>query len=41
MNILVDDEIPLEVIRELNINDNAIATNANRLKLNRFVFYRK
>ena len=38
MNILVDDEIPLEVIRELNINDNAIATNANRLKLNRDLY---
>jgi len=34
MNVLVDNEIPQEVIRELNINDNAVSTNASRIKLN-------
>jgi len=38
MNVLVDNEIPQEVIRELNINDNAISTNANRVKLNRDLY---
>ena len=38
MNILVDDEIPREVIEELNISDAAVTTNANRLKLNRDLY---
>jgi hypothetical protein len=38
MNILVDNEIPREVIEELGISDKAITTNANRLKLNRDLY---
>jgi hypothetical protein len=38
MNILVDDEIPREVINELNISEKAIATNASRLRLNRDLY---
>tara|TARA_A100001515_G_scaffold9144_2_gene7619 strand:+ start:6757 stop:7677 length:921 start_codon:yes stop_codon:yes gene_type:complete len=38
MNVLVDGEIPQEVIRELNISDNAVSTNASRLKLNRDLY---
>ena len=38
MNILVDNEIPREVLNELNITDRAVATNASRLKLNRDLY---
>ena len=38
MNVLVDNEIPREVIEELGISDKAITTNANRLKLNRDLY---
>ena len=38
MNILVDNEIPREVLTELNISDRAVATNASRLKLNRDLY---
>jgi hypothetical protein len=38
MNVLVDNEIPTEIIEELNINDNAISTNASRIKLNRDIY---
>ena len=38
MNILVDKEIPLEVIRELNIDEKALSTSASRLKLNRDLY---
>ena len=38
MNILVDNEIPTEVIEELNISDKALSTNASRLKLNRDLY---
>jgi hypothetical protein len=38
MNILTDAEIPNEIIRELNINEDAVATNASRIKLNRDLY---
>jgi hypothetical protein len=38
MNILVDNEIPEEVIKELNISPKALTTNASRLKLNRNLY---
>jgi hypothetical protein len=38
MNVLVDNEIPTEIIEELNINDNAISTSASRIKLNRDLY---
>ena len=38
MNLLVDEEIPQEVLRELNISDRAVVTNASRLKLNRDLY---
>jgi hypothetical protein len=38
MNLLVDQEIPQEVFRELNISDRAVVTNASRLKLNRDLY---
>lgn len=38
MNILVDKEIPLEVIQELNIDEKALSTSASRLKLNRDLY---
>ena len=38
MNLLVDNEIPREVLTELNISDRAVATNASRLKLNRDLY---
>tara|TARA_R110002110_G_scaffold225957_1_gene440081 strand:- start:9821 stop:10729 length:909 start_codon:yes stop_codon:yes gene_type:complete len=38
MNILVDDEIPQEVLEELNIPEKAIVTNASRLRLNRDLY---
>ena len=38
MNLLVDNEIPLEIISELNISDKAVSTNASRLKLNRDLY---
>lgn len=38
MNLLVDQEIPQEVLRELNISDRAVVTNASRLKLNRDLY---
>jgi len=38
MNVLVDGEVPLEVIRQLNISDDAVSTNASRLRLNRDLY---
>jgi len=38
MNLLVDDEIPQEVLDELDIPDKAVVTNASRLKLNRDLY---
>lgn len=38
MNLLVDNEIPQEVLDELNISGRAVATNASRLKLNRDLY---
>lgn len=38
MNILVDNEIPTEIITELDINDAAVSTNASRIKLNRDLY---
>ena len=38
MNILTDAEIPNEIIRELNINEDAVVTNASRIKLNRDLY---
>jgi hypothetical protein len=38
MNLLVDTEIPQEVLSELNISDKAVVTNASRLKLNRDLY---
>jgi len=38
MNVLVDDEIPQEVLQELNIPEKAIVTNASRLRLNRDLY---
>ena len=38
MNILVDDEIPPDVVSELNIDDRALFSNASRLKLNRDLY---
>jgi hypothetical protein len=37
-NVLVDKEIPYEVIEELNISEKALSTNASRLKLNRDLY---
>ena len=37
-NVLVDKEIPEEVIEELNISEKALATNASRMKLNRDLY---
>ena len=37
-NILVDNEIPQEVIEELNISEKALNTNASRMKLNRDLY---
>jgi hypothetical protein len=38
MNLLVDEEIPQEVLNELNISERAVVTNASRLKLNRDLY---
>ncbi|HHZ96055.1 MAG TPA: hypothetical protein EYN67_10985 [Flavobacteriales bacterium] len=38
MNLLVDNEIPSEIISELNISDKAVSTSASRLKLNRDLY---
>jgi hypothetical protein len=38
MNLLVDNEIPREVLTKLNISDRAVATSAQRLKLNRDLY---
>jgi len=38
MNLLVDNEIPSEIISELNISDKAVSTGASRLKLNRDLY---
>jgi hypothetical protein len=38
MNILMDNEIPQEVIEELNISEKALSTSASRLKLNRDLY---
>tara|TARA_B100000029_G_scaffold311698_1_gene304163 strand:- start:11087 stop:12013 length:927 start_codon:yes stop_codon:yes gene_type:complete len=38
MNVLVDKEIPPEVIEELNISEKALSTSASRLKLNRDLY---
>ena len=38
MNILMDNDIPREVIEELNISDRAVRTNAARLRLNRDLY---
>jgi len=38
MNLLVDNEIPPEIISELNISDKAVSTSASRLKLNRDLY---
>lgn len=38
MNILTDDDIPTEVINELNINEDAVLTNASRVKINRNIY---
>lgn len=38
MNILVDDEVPPDVVSELNIDDRALFSNASRLKLNRDLY---
>ena len=37
-NVLVDKEIPTEVIEELNISVKALSTNASRMKLNRDLY---
>ncbi len=37
-NILVDKEIPMEIIQELNISEKALSTNASRMKLNRDLY---
>ena len=38
MNVLVDNNIPPEVIQELNIPRRAVSTNASRLKFNRDLY---
>ena len=38
MNILMDNDIPREVIEELNISDRAVRTNAARLRFNRDLY---
>jgi hypothetical protein len=38
MNLLVDNEIPSEIISELNISDKAVSSGASRLKLNRDLY---
>ena len=38
MNILLDDEIPAEVLEELNIPQKAVTTNISRLRLNRNLY---
>ena len=38
MNVLTDAEIPNEIIRELNINEDAVVTSASRIKLNRDLY---
>ena len=38
INLLVDNEIPEEVYRELNISEKAVNTNASRLKVNRDLY---
>ena len=40
MNILVDTEIPREVIEQLNISEKALQTSAERMKLNRDLYTR-
>ena len=37
-NVLVDKEIPTEIIQELNIAEKALSTNASRIKLNRDLY---
>ena len=37
-NVLVDNEIPEEVIEELNISEKALTTSASRMKLNRDLY---
>tara|TARA_R110002110_G_scaffold402725_1_gene620211 strand:- start:1118 stop:2026 length:909 start_codon:yes stop_codon:yes gene_type:complete len=38
INVLVDDEIPQNVLQELNIPEKAVLTNASRLNLNRDLY---
>ena len=38
MNLLVDSEIPPEIIEALRISDKAVSTNASRFKLNRDIY---
>ena len=38
MNVLMDDDIPQEVLDELNISDRVVRTNASRLRLNRDLY---
>lgn len=38
MNVLVDNEIPPEIIEALSISDKAVSTNASRFKLNRDIY---
>lgn len=40
MNVLVDTEIPREIIEQLNISERALQTSAERLKLNRDLYTR-
>jgi len=37
-NVLVDKEIPIEIIKELNISEKALSTDASRIKLNRDLY---
>ena len=38
MNVLVDNEMPTEVVNELNISRRALVSNASRLRLNRDLY---
>ena len=39
MNIVTDGDIPNEVLEELNINEDAVRVNIDRVKLNRDLYY--
>jgi hypothetical protein len=38
MNVLVDEQIPEEILNKIGISEKAIATNSSRLRVNRDIY---